>query len=704
MDNFLRPRYESDADYTTNAPSYYDDLARKNELLKILAKRIWEYDKTLDNSLEKIDKALENVMNKIGEGFNEEIETLLVKWVNDGTLENIINHEIFNTKLDTDIYNDEMKSLLTLKRSALLNSDFDKVPYVRNVTGDFGFSVENNTFKVTTTSGGSFALLLSEYVVPNQKIYGKIVTMTETDNVNLTVYMNGMTEKTTIDLGLKNQWNANYFEMTQNDTIGYDYLYFEVSENITFKEINISIAEENTFDEVPQTFAEVNERISQPNNKYHNSKGAIEALINVGMTYEKNKANLVYGNGKTGIDRVTTQVNGKWEVDCSSFASMVLQGITFENSKYNGKEENIKNPLFFKDLDTDKYRYANQLAHFAAKNGYAFKPEKDFSNVEAGDVIFFSWDDFPTSDFRERGFMQVDHVGIFLNKRESTTKPLYDFLQYYEGNTSSAFYTSTQKYVDQAIMVARFPLANMESLNDNENMIVEGNKKRTKKDVGGFGGLKLTKSMEYGKYYTVIMKATFVKPSYLIFGDYNYKSFYHTWDETPNNEGVYIFRFPYLNSTVSDLLTISVTSQTTLEGAWIDWVMMFEGFNSISNRYIETPLNTAITSVTFEEGLPSLDPLLKPSNKVSKNGNVVTLAINIPFTEFQQGHSILGKIPSNFAPREDVNIPAFFRDGYDQKSTMFGYVQIWTNGQLNLRPYASEIEYKEVIINGSYFL
>ncbi len=41
-----------------NAPSYYDDLARKNELLKILAKRIWEYDKTLTEGLENVNKTM----------------------------------------------------------------------------------------------------------------------------------------------------------------------------------------------------------------------------------------------------------------------------------------------------------------------------------------------------------------------------------------------------------------------------------------------------------------------------------------------------------------------------------------------------------------------------------------------------------------------------------------------------------------------
>lgn len=102
-----RPRYPSDSDYTTNSPSYYDDLARKQRLIKELAKRIWEYDKTLKESLENIentlndyidviDGKLEIINDRINEGFNSVIEELLREWVNDGTLDHIINEEILN--------------------------------------------------------------------------------------------------------------------------------------------------------------------------------------------------------------------------------------------------------------------------------------------------------------------------------------------------------------------------------------------------------------------------------------------------------------------------------------------------------------------------------------------------------------------------------------------------------------------------------
>lgn len=98
------PRYGSDRDYTTNAPSYYDDLARKNKLMKYLAQRIWEYDKTLFESLEHIE-------HLIGDGFNEEIEKLLIQWMEDGSLDHIINEVLMNQKADKTVVDDLISRL-----------------------------------------------------------------------------------------------------------------------------------------------------------------------------------------------------------------------------------------------------------------------------------------------------------------------------------------------------------------------------------------------------------------------------------------------------------------------------------------------------------------------------------------------------------------------------------------------------------------
>lgn len=88
------PFYDNRADYNTNSNSYYDDLARKTHLIRILAKRIWEYDEELAKRFEEWDKNLEE--------FPKEVEKLLIKWLDDGTLDDIINKNIFKD-LNKDI-------------------------------------------------------------------------------------------------------------------------------------------------------------------------------------------------------------------------------------------------------------------------------------------------------------------------------------------------------------------------------------------------------------------------------------------------------------------------------------------------------------------------------------------------------------------------------------------------------------------------
>lgn len=98
MDKFKSrfPFYNDDSDYTTNAPSYYDDLARKQKLLKLLSEKIWEYDEELAKRFSEWDKNLEK--------FDEEVIRLLIGWLEDGVLTQIINEEIFSLKVDkTDV-------------------------------------------------------------------------------------------------------------------------------------------------------------------------------------------------------------------------------------------------------------------------------------------------------------------------------------------------------------------------------------------------------------------------------------------------------------------------------------------------------------------------------------------------------------------------------------------------------------------------
>lgn len=99
MRNRRFPIYPDDNDYTTNSPSYYDDLARKQKLIELLSKRIWEYDDEIKEYFRRWEENLETI--------NEDVIEMMVKWFEDGILDEILNEELLNRKPEIYISEDE---------------------------------------------------------------------------------------------------------------------------------------------------------------------------------------------------------------------------------------------------------------------------------------------------------------------------------------------------------------------------------------------------------------------------------------------------------------------------------------------------------------------------------------------------------------------------------------------------------------------
>lgn len=91
------PFYSDKADYNTNAPSYYDDLARKSKLIEILAHRIWEYDEELRKRFKEWDELIKQ--------FPLIAEELFREWLRNGTIEAIIRDEL-------ESFKDEVRELI----------------------------------------------------------------------------------------------------------------------------------------------------------------------------------------------------------------------------------------------------------------------------------------------------------------------------------------------------------------------------------------------------------------------------------------------------------------------------------------------------------------------------------------------------------------------------------------------------------------
>ena len=106
-DSNIQPIYDTRADYTTNAPSFYEYLARHNHLIKILARRIYDYDKELAKRFEEWDKRIENLP--------DELKRMFLEWVDDGTLARILAQLL----LDDYATKEEVNNLLNALENTL---------------------------------------------------------------------------------------------------------------------------------------------------------------------------------------------------------------------------------------------------------------------------------------------------------------------------------------------------------------------------------------------------------------------------------------------------------------------------------------------------------------------------------------------------------------------------------------------------------
>ena len=108
--NTVNPIYDHRANFQTNSPSFYEYLAKHNHLIKILAKRIWEYQELIKKQFNEWDIEIKKRFlqwDKNLEEFDEEVLKLLKEWLLNGTLDHIINDTIFSWKADK-IYVDEV--------------------------------------------------------------------------------------------------------------------------------------------------------------------------------------------------------------------------------------------------------------------------------------------------------------------------------------------------------------------------------------------------------------------------------------------------------------------------------------------------------------------------------------------------------------------------------------------------------------------
>ena len=222
------------------------------------------------------------------------------------------------------------------------------------------------------------------------------------------------------------------------------------------------------------------------------SLGTIVDMFSVAQTYRNNMANLTFASAKTAFDTTTTN-----ELDCSSFLSLVLGGITYNDSRYNSNNTNIKSFDYGITLPTNKYRegryLANDLAHYADENGYSYKLNNDVSNVKPGDIIFFS-------TFESNYYKGITHASFVVDRlpgdrllvyhANNTTNNLVGFqvINLFSDITDAG---SNNGYSNGAVMAARFPIISNNNV-AKTNLITNG-----EEQVLNYNGATTTKIKEY---------------------------------------------------------------------------------------------------------------------------------------------------------------------------------------------------------------
>jgi hypothetical protein len=315
-----------------------------------------------------------------------------------------------------------------------------------------------------------------------------------------------------------------------------------------------------------------------------NTEGFINEIFRVCQTYTDNFDLLVYGNRYTAWDSVVQTVNGKYELDCSSFINLLIHGVEFQKSRYAGNDDNTCNPLFFNSIDSYEFRLANQIAKYCVDNGYAFVPSS-LEEIQAGDIVFYSWSGYDENpeeytqaeiDFHNNAFMKIDHVAMYLARKNDTFHHTIQYEQY----TPQFLFTVSEGYMEEAVLVARLPFASIQE-NDTADLIVNGNTKKTCVNANVVGKYYLSKSLKKGKMYTMVIDGQIdTDECYFVIQDPQWNTLYSDNGVEHLFNGTRVIHFLYQGEGVN-VINISLGAPSHVSATrngCVNWCSLYEGY------------------------------------------------------------------------------------------------------------------------------
>lgn len=275
-----------------------------------------------------------------------------------------------------------------------------------------------------------------------------------------------------------------------------------------------------------------------------NSDSAITKVLDIGLTYAVSNE-LHYGNDLTPYnDDTRKNADGFFELDCSSFVHAVLNGVTYENSKFFNQENmggfwkyDMPSRQWHENDQEERRLLAHEIGRWCYENGLTFEANEDFSNLQPGDLLFF--ENSPVEHF----WRSIGHVGFWLGK----TTPLTHYVLECGGKRNAELndnpvgihtYTDWQ-FSNQANvrLVARLPLQNLNS----ETRCISLN------NLSGGSLLTTSEDLIEGKAYTLFLKTTgFARGIYPIIRINNKNIFSFGGGAEPDENGNYraVFMIP----------------------------------------------------------------------------------------------------------------------------------------------------------------
>lgn len=434
------------------------------------------------------------------------------------------------------------------------------------------------------------------------------------------------------------------------------------------------------------------------------SNGMINRMIEVGQTYLNQISQFEYGNFNTAYDSNCAQVNGKWEIDCSSFTNLLLQGVTFENSRYNGNVENITDKLFFHDMDSYTYRYSHEIANWCFDNGYTFVPNADMSDLQAGDICFFSWNNYDLAhgytqaqiDNHNQEFMLIDHVGVYLQKKNDAVHTLLEL----DNGFTTVYYDATPTYMTQCVLVARLPFPNVDPLFPDNNILISGDTVQNVSGTSTIATYKLTKKLQKGRYYTFYINGNVTTGQCYFLLQANGQTIFSDFGKVLPYTGITSFRFPYLQDTQTDTITLAIgapSGVSSSRSANVTWCSMYEGYVR-NKKYYNSPNGVGLV-VDFP-----LDPTLSadiatgyaPYYKYMVDGNKILVSFSLTFNTTKTGGVTLGTIPN--PPKTTQRIPCSVVGSTNQ--AINAALQVSSGGSVSLIFYDNTVQWKACFANG----